>query len=57
MLITMLLFHLQVLQDALWDVTGTHLEETPSLMFVSWEELETQENPCVGGQKGLPRTL
>lgn len=57
MLITMLLFSLQVLQDALRHVTGTQLEETPSLMPASWQELETQENPRDGGQKGLPRTL
>lgn len=53
MLITMLLFSLQVLQDALRHVTGTQLEEAPSLMPVSWQELETQENPCDGGRKGF----
>lgn len=56
MLITMLLFPLQVLQDAMRHVTGTQLEEKQSLMSISWEEQKIKENPHDWGQKGLPRT-
>lgn len=57
MLITMLLFSLQVWQDAMRHVTGTQLEETQSLMSISCEEPKIKENPQDWGQRGLPRTL